>query len=485
VKTRGGVIQSTFLGGRIVTTFGQRKDQVSDRNKVFAVLTPDLLTYDYNASARYTDGSTWRLAEGETKTTSFVVRPFRDLPFLRSQAASGGAVSRFLSGALASFSPFYNKSDSFIPQGPAVDLFLKPLPNQTGTSKDYGFWLSLFEGKVSLRYTHFQTDQINLRNGDISTIAQRVLRADGLNAADRWALQDRATDWVRQLNPSFTDAQVKAEVAKTMGLSQEQIDGLESAIANGRLAAIQDYVSKGDELEVNVNLNRAWTISGSATKTVAINQNAGSAIEEWIEQRLPVWESVEDPRFPDPARPGRNLRWRYISGAAYTAFGYDGTNSAATNYRTFVEGPLAVYRQLEGRPRPQMAKYNFRFSTRYQLSGLTEHRVLRNATVGGAMRWIDKKAIGFLGVQSLPAMITALDPNKPVYTPAETQVDLFVSYRARMFADKVRANFQLNVRNVGEKGGGLLPTAVFPDGTPLAYRIVDPRQFIFSASFDL
>jgi hypothetical protein len=82
-------------------------------------------------------------------------------------------------------------------------------------------------------------------------------------------------------------------------------------------------------------------------------------------------------------------------------------------------------------------------------------------------------------------MITALDPNRPVYTPAETQVDLFVSYRTRLFADRVRANFQLNVRNLGEKGGGLLPTAVFPDGTPLAYRIIDPRQFILSASFEM
>ena len=485
VKTSGVVVQSTFLGGRLVTTFGQRSDAVSDRNKVFARLTPDLLGFDYAASSGYTDGSTWRLAEGRTRTASYVLRPFRDVPFLRPAAAGGTGLGAALAGTLASFSPFYNQSDSFIPQGPAVDLFLRPLPNQTGTSRDYGFWLSLLDGKVSLRFTRYRTDQINLRNGDISTIAQRVLRADGLNAADRWALQDRATDWVRELNPNFTEAQVKAEVARTMKLSQEQIDGLESAITNGRLAAIQDYVAKGDELEVNVNLSRAWTVSGSATRTVAINQNAGSTIEDWIATRLPVWESVEDPRFPDPARPGRNLRWRTIAGSAYTAYGYDGTNSAATNYTTFVEGPLAVYRQLEGRPRPQMAKYNFRFSTRYNLSGFTEHRVLRNTTVGGAVRWIDRKAIGFLGVQRLPAMITALDPAKPVYTPAETQVDLFVAYRTRLFADRVRANFQLNVKNAGEKGGGLLPTAVFPDGSPLAYRIVDPRQFILSASFDL
>lgn len=493
VKTEGGVLQSTFLGGKLVTTFGLREDKVSDRNKVFATLTPDLLGIDYAASDRYTDGSTWRLAKGETKTTSVVVRPFRDLPFLRNQLNHGSRVPRFLAEAVTSLSPFYNKSDSFIPQGPAVDLFLRPLPNQTGTSRDYGVWMTLFDGKVSLRYTHYKTDQINLRNGDISTIAQRVLRADGLNASDRWALQDRATDWVRQLNPGFTDAQVKAEVAKTMGLTQEQIDGLESAITNGRLAAIQDYVSKGDELEINLNLSRSWTVSASATKTVAINQNAGSAIEEWIEQRLPVWEKVEDPRFTPTVPVANSIRvgatghslWRYISGSAFTAYGYDANNSAATNYVTFVEGPLAVYRQLEGRPRPQMAKYNFRFSTRYQLSGITENKILRNVTVGGAMRWIDKKAIGFLGVQSLPATITALDTNKPVYSPAETQVDLFVAYRTRLFSDKVRANFQLNVKNAGEKGGGLLPTAVFPDGTPLAYRIVDPRQFILSASFEL
>ena len=51
--------------------------------------------------------------------------------------------------------------------------------------------------------------------------------------------------------------------------------------------------------------------------------------------------------------------------------------------------------------------------------------------------------------------------------------------------DKVRATFQLNAKNITESGGRLLTTGVFPDGTPLSYRIIDPRQFILSASFDL
>ena len=43
---------------------------------------------------------------------------------------------------------------------------------------------------------------------------------------------------------------------------------------------------------------------------------------------------------------------------------------------------------------------------------------------------------------------------------------------------------QLNVRNVFENGR-LQPVAVNPDGRPYAYRIIDPRQFIISTSFDL
>jgi hypothetical protein len=33
--------------------------------------------------------------------------------------------------------------------------------------------------------------------------------------------------------------------------------------------------------------------------------------------------------------------------------------------------------------------------------------------------------------------------------------------------------------------GRLQPLAVNPDGRPWAYRIIDPRQFVFSATFSL
>ena len=87
-------------------------------------------------------------------------------------------------------------------------------------------------------------------------------------------------------------------------------------------------------------------------------------------------------------------------------------------------------------------------------------------------------------MQQLPAVITALDPNNPIYEKAHLYVDAFASYRTRLWGDKIGASFQLNVRNLQENGH-LQPIGAFPDGTPNAYRIVDPRQFILQATFDL
>jgi hypothetical protein len=48
----------------------------------------------------------------------------------------------------------------------------------------------------------------------------------------------------------------------------------------------------------------------------------------------------------------------------------------------------------------------------------------------------------------------------------------------------VAGTFQLNVRSLNESGR-LQPIAANPDGTATAYRLVDPRKFILSVTFDL
>ena len=504
VKTKGGVLQSTLLDGRLIATFGLREDQVYDQNAVLATLTSDLRAYDFGASNRWLPG--WRAAQGRTKSASLVARPFKDLKFLNSRINNDSGVSRFLAEAVSTLGLTYNKSDNFIAQGPAYDLFLKKLPNQTGTTTDLGFWMTLLDGKLTLRYNHFDTLQLNVRNGDISTMAQRILRYEGFVSSDAYNLRTQTTAW---LGGTATNEQIAAAIKMPLA----QYNGLQTIAANGTYAAVNDTQSKGHELEINFNPTRNWTVSASVTQIVAINTAAGAAVDDYIAARLPIWTALEDPRFTqttyNPAAGGTagdyaantlptgatgRLLWWNITGAQFnTLAGYNATSSAAQNFAVNVDAPMAVFRALIGRPKPQQRKYSNKFNTRYNLSGISDNRILKAMSVGGSLRWSSEGSIGFYGLGydpskdlTLPAnKIVQLDPNRPIYAPSETYVDLFVSYRTKLFSDRVRASFQLNVKNVQESGGGLQKTSAFLDGSASTYRIVDPRQFILSASFDL
>jgi hypothetical protein len=149
-----------------------------------------------------------------------------------------------------------------------------------------------------------------------------------------------------------------------------------------------------------------------------------------------------------------------------------------------VIAPLKLARAQEGKSRPQVRKYRVNLSTNYRLQGIVENPILKRFNVGGSLRWEDKGAIGYFGNAQLPAIITDLDVNRPIYDGTHTYVDLLAGYRAPFFSKRVTATWQLNVRNVNESGR-LQKIGANPDGTPTAYRIITPRQFILSATFDL
>lgn len=510
VKTTGGVLQSTFLNGKLVGTFGLREDIVNDRNSLIVPLSADLRSFNRAQADEF--GGDWRTASGKTKTASIVARPFRDLRVINTTIENGSGLTRLLAEAVGGLSLTYNKSDNFIAQGPAYDLFLNKLPNQTGTSKDYGLWLTLFDGKVSIRYTKFDTLQLNLRNGDISTMAQRILRYEGFVANDAWNLRKQATAWLSGVGTGGTASD--EQIAAAIKMPVEQYRGLVTIGANGTYAAVNDMQSKGHEVEINFNPTRNWTVSASVTQTQAINTAAGAAVDDYIAARMPIWTTLEDPRYTQttatingvttainatniPTGATGHLLWWNILGTAFssgnTNGGYNATNSAATNFAGNVNAPMSVFRALIGRPRPQLREYQAKFNTKYNLAGLGDNRILKNMSVGGSLRYASKGSIGFYGLGYTDGMdltlasnrILELDPNRPIYSPSETFVDLFVTYNAKLFNGKVRAKFQLNVKNVFEDGGTLEATQAFFDGKAATYRIVDPRQFVLSATFEL
>jgi outer membrane receptor protein involved in Fe transport len=463
LKTLGGVIQSHFLHDSLVTTFGLREDQQYLKTGVTPQLLADAMTLDYVATNHWLPD--YRFNSGKTKTAGAVARPFKDLPMVVRQAEAGAGFSRLLASTLRGLAFTYNKSDSFTPTTPRVDLYQRPLPPPAGEGKDYGLWLNMFEGKLVVRYNRYETLSKNSTAGDSGTMAQRVARLDATQDAP-FRLNTQATAWVTATNPTWTTAQVQAEVARQIGLSPEVQAGLDANFT--RLSATQTLTAKGTELEINVNPNRYWTVAASGTETRSITNNVAITTEQWIATRMPTWTSIIDQR----------------TGQRWWTTNYGGSQTAAENYAVRIQSPFSITRQQEGKANPQIRRYAFKFSTNLQLAAISEQALIKRFSVGGALRWEDKGAIGYYGKQTLPDVITELDANRPIYDKARAYIDAFVSYRTRMMGGRIPVTLRLNGRNLQE-GGRLQPIGAYPDGTPNAYRIVDPRQYILSATFEL
>ncbi len=452
LRTRGGVIQSHLLGDRIVTTFGLRKDERDQRQRgrtVF-VSTPNGIVLDYDSTFTL-NPTDWVHAGGKTTTAGIVVKPTRWLNF------------------------HYNQSDSFQPQGYAVGLYLNPLPDPTGQGKDYGFSLNLFNGKLVLRANRYDTTQINSRNGSARIIAQRVrnLDFDSPNGNQAFNLTTKARGWVTNAaaaqGRTLTIDELNRQVADLTKIDLDYFTRPESRDEQNELVAeTQDVTAKGTEIEVHWNPTPFWTTKFNVTEQQSIDSKLAPAVSRWIRERLPVWQSIIDPEIN---RPWFNER-------------YGGTNSPAQFFATSVRTPYEVAVANEGKTRPQIRRYRVNFSTSYRLAGLGSDREwLKRLNVGGAVRWEDKGAIGYRGVPTPSGIFTELDARRPIYDKDRMYFDAFVSYRMKL-SNKVSTSLQLNVRNIQE-GGRLQPISAYPDGAPNAYRIVDPRQFILSATFDL
>jgi len=466
IKTQGAVWQSHFLGEKIVGTIGIRQDKTYTKSGATPqLLTADGMHFDYDSLNHWEDGD-YASNGGRTKTAGVVVRPFRDWSVLRRGAQGGGAFG-FLSHLLQGLGLTYNQSDSFTPATPAEDLTLRRLPNPSGEGKDYGFWLDPFDGKLVVRLNHYENTEKNSRNDDANIIAQRVLRIDGILANDRWQLNGRATDWVSEAHPTWTPAQVQDEVATETGIPTAQFQAmLNPAFPIG---ATNDITAKGNELEINYNPTKYWTVVFAGAETQAINTNVSTTVSDWIAARMPYWLKIVDPRTNTP----------------WWTTGYGGPTQLASRYYTgSVETPSLIINEQQGKAKPEIRRYSAKLSTSFKLRGITERPFWKGVTVGGALRWEDKGAIGYYGVQSLPDVITALDPDRPIWDKAHFYVDTFIGYRTTLFANRIGATFRLNVRNLQESGR-LQAVGAFPDGTPHSFRIVDPRQFILQASFDL
>ncbi len=461
IRSRGAVLQSFWLGERVVTTVGTRRDRNRSRDSNGATIDPATGLYDLSPLNVWRN---WSEQQGTTRTRGIVVKPFQHWKPIDRRANSGPGLLSFLADSLRNSSVYYNTSNTFQPAAAQYDLFGELLPSPTGEGEDYGVNLSLFHQKLSMRINRYENSQLDSRGGDAGIVATRANRIDF--GSDGFNLEDRATEWVAQLHPEFTAEQQRSEVYKLMGLPGGFIEN----IVGKSIAATQDVASKGWEFEINFNPSNYWTLKVAGSEQKTIDSNLSPNIQRYFDYRLPVWQDVINP----------------VDGSQWWMTRYGSAGTPEAFYQGVVLAPYKLATANQGKSRSQVREWHWSATTSYKLAGLDiERDWIRRTVVGGALRWEDRGSIGFLGAApDADDVVRSLDPSKPVYDSPHTYVDLFISHRLRLFNNRISANFQLNVRNAFE-GGRLQTIGVNPDGRGYNFRIIDPRQFILTASFDL
>ena len=338
----------------------------------------------------------------------------------------------------------------------------------------------MFDNRFVVRVAHQRTLQQASRAAT-GVIATRALGLDFHPGGQTLSfnLYDAATSWEQALHPNYTLEQAQDAAAKRVGYTSEYI-----ASANNKIIAdVSDALSRGWELELQFNPTRYWTLRATGNQEEAIDSNISGSLQNFIAARLPFWTTVRIPteRLPDGSQlPNAGALWWDLN---------QGSQGIPSNYYNVnVRNALLPLIAGQGKAKPQTARYSFSMVTNYQLAGLgfgDTHRWLKNMSVGGSYRWASPRAIGYLGGPADPdGLVRTLDKDRPVYGRSQSNVDLMLSYHTRLFHNKVGTRFQLNIRNVTENGR-LEGVAVNPDGRPYQWRIIDPRQFIFTTTFEL
>jgi hypothetical protein len=518
---------------RIITTVGVRRD-INKTRGVTAGAVGDLPSMP-NAE-RWVDGvyqygeifkrwQNWNRLAGTTNTLGAVVKPF-----LHWAPVSRRAGDNIFWEAIENLGFSYNKSDNFdAPTTTYVDAFGKPLGKPEGTGRDYGVQVSLLKGKLYARLNWFESDNRN---------------TPYLGAMDRLRLHIDTTafrgwlEHIYMLNQGADPSQADwwgPWTSGQPGFDQDKHDAMRAWVGDhwivspdvpGSIGGIDGFnnygmfragsvrgttatLAKGTELTVNFNPLPNWTIKLTATKVKTSNSDTTKEIDAWLAVRKPVWDNA---RAEDYLNDTGKATLQSLGGIGnYTLYnttkkGNITTFWESTNYRTVTNGTTinsddtsgwttsqgyydsvfssqyAMQKDLEGQVVSGQRKYNFSVVTNYAFT----RGPLKGWAIGGAQRWADKAIIGYYGKDTLDdtdALPDASDVTRPIYDKAMWYTDLWISHTRKIFNDKARMKLQLNVADVFQDGE-LQPVAADWVGRPYAFRIVDSRKFILTATFE-
>jgi hypothetical protein len=452
------ILNSRLMSDNLITTLGWRKDEF----KAFDSGAPNR-TAD---NVALTDYQNWPLKQViSTEVNSFNYGLVGHAPRFVTE--------RLPFGMTASLT--YNKSDNKSPAAPVVGVDGRPIEAPTGSTREFGGRLGVFDGKFELRVVNYETKAANATNPNLrgpQNNIQRHVNSTYLNIAQNFnnriysdpqpqdtsapktpgaiAAQKAWNDfWATPYGKNFLDTFLYKDVGLPTQTKDDRVDSVVST---------SDIVSKGWDFELIYNPTKNWRISANAAKSAAIRSNTGAALNEFGDR---------------------------ITALMQTAAGdLPQSNNSTTPIRdTFAQEVVDIKKEilLDGSPSPEERKWRYNIVSNYTF---TQGR-LKNLRVGGALRWQDRIAIGYPVINKPSGVVTynpLSDVKNPFYGPTQTNYDAWVGYSRRL-RDRIYWSVQLNVRNIGV-GRELIPVASQPDGSIAAYRTAEPMTWTLSNKFD-
>ncbi|MBI5692225.1 MAG: TonB-dependent receptor plug domain-containing protein [Verrucomicrobia bacterium] len=441
IDSRLAAAQSYFLGGRVVTTFGYRKDNVE--NTQLGYLNDPLRGDVVDPDPAH--GIVNRMV-GQTRAAGAVFHAFDWLSLIANRSSNVGvpplARTTFPEGNLA--------------------------PLSKGRGEDYGVGVDLLEGRLNARAVYFK-------------------------GSERGRVTAPVANTLRDRNIRVMEALGGALVGSGLPLTAAQWEPIRRAYTPPVNSISNDFDSEGYEVRVTANFTRNWRLVANYSYTDSGRVGLAQEAIDWYGLKQAdavvlvqgVSQNATGQFVVDPsayATGGAVAKWIELSrlhpGAGLSTL----TTSSGI---TIAQEIFDLVDTLNDEKEAQQKRWGVR---PHKISLFTAYDFkqgrLAGFTLGGGWRWRSANVIGAnaSGAEIVGRVITA--------------TDLMLGYTLRPGKLPGRVRFQVNVANVFDRSGIIPsrlatgPTApdgfMIPGGRGVAYGrfdLIQPREYRFTTTY--
>ena len=474
VQTNGGISQtnieaqavtwqSYFLDEHVVALYGRRQDNTSNFGRNAASEASESQYFPdrvYNPAFSKLSTTPTLEEKGTTQSWSVVARMpekwMGDLPF--------------------NLQAHWATAQNFNPIGLRSNALGATIGQPTGSTEEYGLTISTDDNRYSIKFNWYETELGNINAGVGTNLANYAFGR--INRHRDAELMEIPIQDQLDLIPSgggghpiqsydaYYNAMLNAipsELLDVVNPTQVDVSGdgvwdeyQIDSIPN--LQATRSQLAKGFELEFVANVTPSWRILANLSQQETSFSNTaplmGKIITDFVaaSQAARLDELQDDPTFQ-----------------ADEEFHSEGLE--------LLPLPIIVAQALDGTVSNEQREWRFTGVSTYDF----QEGAFKGFGVGGAVRWEDEAATGYLQIVD-PEIGVIPDVNNPYFDDGVFSGDAWISYGRSIMDEKVDWNIRLNVRNlVGESGN--IPVKTNPDGQVAVVRVPNPRTIYLSNTF--